>query len=87
MLIKFIQELAIDPIKNEDLRKLNAEWISTFDNIFLANLTLRNADWIPKGFIIELDNNMHNLDENFQNEVENIAESYIDSLQKGDSSF
>jgi hypothetical protein len=85
--ILFIKKLAIDPIKNEALRELNAGWISTFDNVFKINHNLRSTDWIPKEFINELDHIMHNLDENFQNEIENIAESYLDSLNRGDSSF
>ncbi|MDD4914622.1 MAG: DUF4238 domain-containing protein [Methylococcales bacterium] len=85
--ILFIQKVAIDPIKNDTLRELNAGWISTFDNIFRLNHSLRATDWIPEEFIKELDKVMHNLDEDHHNELEHIAEVYLDSLHKGDTSF
>lgn len=85
--IVFIQKVVIDPIKNDTLRDLNAGWISTFDNIFRLEHALRETDWIPEEFIVELDRCMHNLDEDHHNRMEQVAEDYLGALHKGDALF
>jgi hypothetical protein len=85
--IVFIQKVAIETIKNDTLRELNAGWISTFDDVFRLNRALRETDWIPAEFIEELDRVMHNLDEDHHNGLEKVAEKYLESLHKGDASF
>ncbi len=85
--VLFIHKVAIEPIKHPDLRKLNAGWISIFEEIFNFEQGLRENQWLSPELISKLDEIMHNLDENHNTALENLAAKYLNSLIQGDTSF
>ena len=85
--VLFIYQLAIEPIKHPALRKLNADWISIFEDIFNFAEGLRSSQGLSPELLSKIDEIMHNLDELHNTALENLAAKYLDSLIQGDSSF
>jgi len=83
----FINKIAIENISNPELKKLNKEWISIFDTIFKVEKMIRGDGQLSDFAIAELNQIMHNLDEDYQCGIENVGAKFIDSLLKGDTSF
>lgn len=85
--MQFIFKLAIEPIKNDLLRKLNAEWITLFERVFRFSGLIREQEPVKQEVIDELDEILHNLDENYHDQLENVAATCLDRLICGDGSF
>lgn len=85
--MKFIYKLAIEPIESNILRKLNVEWITLFEMVFRFSGHIREQEPVNQEDIDKLDEILHNLDENYHDQLENVAATCLDRLISGDGSF
>ena len=85
--MKFIYRLAIEPIKNDILRQLNSEWITLFETLFKVSDLIRDQEPVHQEVIDEVEEILHNIDENYHDQLENAATTFLDRLIAGDSSF
>jgi hypothetical protein len=83
----FIRKVALDPIKNEDLRKLNEGWLDNFEMAFAVEQHFRNHERSTEEIHETLDILLNTLDENAHSQLESSAGKYFASLLKGDVTF
>jgi predicted nucleotidyltransferase len=84
--IEFINKLLIEPA-NPNLRQLNKNWISSFNQVFKLKRDLEQRCISNEEINMLLDEAIYNTEEEIHGEIESSAIEYIESILKEDISF
>lgn len=85
--LEFVQQFAIEPIKNETLRRMNHGWIDTFEKIFKVDGYARNHPKSTPELIKKLNVVLNSIEESNLSRIETNAKKFLDALTQGDSAF
>ncbi|HXH73253.1 MAG TPA: DUF4238 domain-containing protein, partial [Mariprofundaceae bacterium] len=85
--LHFVYKVAIEPIRHPELKRMNEDWLNTFEEVFRLDKQLRRQEQLSHEIVAELDEVMHNLDEEHHTRVEHSASTHLDALINGDTNF